>query len=111
MTSAGKLLRKAREEQNRSLAEIAEELCITQRYLRAVENDDLDNLPGIFFYKSFAKQYAKLLGLPLATIEPLMQAQASAVVEEKPAPAPPAATSQLESAMSAAASRLFPAQA
>src|SRR5688572_2089129 len=63
MTSVGKLLRSAREQKKRSLAEIAEELCITQRYLRAIEEDDLANLPGAFFYKSFVRQYASLLGV------------------------------------------------
>src|SRR5258708_36414474 len=63
MTSVGATLRSAREKQGRVLAEIAEELCITQRYLRAIEADDLKVLPGIFFYKSFVKQYAVILGL------------------------------------------------
>ena len=64
------------------MAEIAEELCITQRYLRAIEQDDLKSLPGSFFYKSFVKQYAALLGVDekllragiealTATVEPL----------------------------------------
>ena len=43
--------------------EIAEDLCITQRYLRAIEEDDIKSLPGTFFYKSFVKQYAALLNL------------------------------------------------
>lgn len=61
MTSVGATLRSARENQGRVLAEIAEELCVTQRYLRAIEADDLKVLPGIFFYKSFVKQYAAIL--------------------------------------------------
>lgn len=61
MTSVGATLRSARENQGRVLAEIAEELCVTQRYLRAIEADDLKVLPGIFFYKSFVKQYAAVL--------------------------------------------------
>jgi cytoskeleton protein RodZ len=65
MTSVGEILRSARESQGRTMAEIAEELCITQRYLRALERDDLSNLPGTFFYKSFVKQYAAILGVPL----------------------------------------------
>src|SRR5436853_3715973 len=63
MTSVGTQLRSAREDQQRSLAEIAEDLCLTQRYLRAIEEDDLANLPGVFFYKSFVRQYASLLGV------------------------------------------------
>ena len=56
------------------MSEIAEELCITQRYLHALESDDLSNLPGTFFYKSFVKQYAALLGIPLAKIQPGIEA-------------------------------------
>jgi cytoskeleton protein RodZ len=70
MTSVGTILRSARESQGRSLAEIAEELCITQRYLRALESDDLKSLPGTFFYKSFVKQYAAIVNLPEALLQP-----------------------------------------
>lgn len=70
MTSVGEILRSARETQGRSLAEIAEELCITQRYLRALECDDLSNLPGAFFYKSFVKQYAAILNVPIKDLQP-----------------------------------------
>lgn len=63
MTSVGATLRSARENQGRVLAEIAEELCVTQRYLRAIEADDLKVLPGVFFYKSFVKQYASVLSM------------------------------------------------
>src|ERR1700722_18911685 len=70
MTSVGEILRSARENQGREMAEIAEELCITQRYLHALESDDLSNLPGTFFYKSFVKQYATLLGVPIKKLQP-----------------------------------------
>jgi cytoskeleton protein RodZ len=70
MTSVGTILRSAREGQDRSLAEIAEDLCITQRYLRAIESDDLKSLPGTFFYKSFVKQYAALLKVPEKLLQP-----------------------------------------
>ena len=63
MNSVGTLLRTERERQGREVAEIAGELCITQRYLRAIEQDDLKSLPGAFFYKSFVKQYAAILAL------------------------------------------------
>jgi len=63
MTSVGEILRRERQAQGREMPEIAEDLCITQRYLRALEEDDIKSLPGTFFYKSFVKQYALLLGL------------------------------------------------
>ena len=60
------------------MSEIAEDLCITQRYLRAIEEDDLKSLPGTFFYKSFVKQYASLLGIDELPL----------IIEEEPLPLP-----------------------
>jgi cytoskeleton protein RodZ len=74
MTSVGKVLRTEREAQGREVPEIAEELCITKRYLRAIEEDDLKSLPGSFFYKSFVKQYAALLGVDEQRIMPAVEA-------------------------------------
>jgi cytoskeleton protein RodZ len=70
MTSVGETLRRERERQGRQMAEIAKELCITQRYLSAIEKDDLKSLPGNFFYKSFVKQYAAILGVNEQSLEP-----------------------------------------
>jgi len=83
MTSVGKILRQAREHQGREIAEIAEELCLTQGYLRAIEQDDLHLLPGTFFYKSFVRQYAALLGVDTKLIETGMSAVVAAL---EPAP-------------------------
>jgi cytoskeleton protein RodZ len=63
MTSVGVTLRRERERQQRAVSEISEELCITQRYVLALEADDLKSLPGSFFYKSFVRQYAAILSL------------------------------------------------
>ena len=57
----------------RNITEIAETLCITPAYLRAIEADDLKTLPGIFFYKSFVKQYATLLGVPESRLHPAVK--------------------------------------
>jgi transcriptional regulator with XRE-family HTH domain len=74
MTSVGSILRKERESQGRAIAEIAAQLCITQRYLRAIEEDDLAGVPGLFFYKNFARQYAAILGVNRAEIQPALDA-------------------------------------
>jgi len=74
MTSVGSILRKERESQGRALAEIAAQLCITQRYLRAIEEDDTAGVPGLFFYKNFAKQYAVILGIGEGLILPALDA-------------------------------------
>jgi cytoskeletal protein RodZ len=77
MNSVGTLLRAERERQGREVAEIAEALCITQRYLRAIEQDDLKSLPGAFFYKSFVKQYAAIVGIDQTKLRPGIDALTS----------------------------------
>ena len=74
MTSVGSILRKERESQGRAIAEIAAELCITQRYLQAIEQDDTAGVPGLFFYKNFARQYAVILRIDMARIQPALDA-------------------------------------
>src|SRR5205807_4536941 len=69
-SSVGEILRRERLNQKRELAEIAEELCIARGYLRAIEEDDLKSLPGSFFYKSFVKQYAGVLGIDEGRLQP-----------------------------------------
>src|SRR5580693_9308984 len=84
MISVGQMLRSARESQGRAVSEIADELCITQRYLHALESDDLSNLPGTFFYKSFVRQYAAILGVPIKKLQPGLDA----IAGEDAAPVP-----------------------
>lgn len=67
------------------MTEIAEDLCITQRYLRAMEEDDLKSLPGTFFYKSFVKQYAAILNLDDAELQTGID-QLTACAEPVPLP-------------------------
>ncbi|HTM11271.1 MAG TPA: RodZ domain-containing protein [Bryobacteraceae bacterium] len=74
MTSVGSILRKERESQRRAISEIAAELCITQRYLQAIEDDETAGVPGLFFYKNFARQYAGSLGLDEGLIRPALDA-------------------------------------
>jgi cytoskeleton protein RodZ len=76
MTSVGEILRAERERQNLTIAQIADQLCLTPAYVRSMESDDVAGIPGFFFYKSFVRQYCALLGL-----EPLMvQSSLPAVV-------------------------------
>jgi cytoskeletal protein RodZ len=69
MNSVGSTLRTERERQKRDITEIAESLCLMPRYLRAIEQDDLSSLPGSFFYKSFVRQYASVLGMELSKLQ------------------------------------------
>ena len=86
MTSVGSILRKERESQGRAIADIAAQLCITQRYLRAIEEDDTVGVPGLFFYKNFARQYAAILGIDKGLIQPALDA----IQAPEDAPATPA---------------------
>jgi len=85
MTLVGDILREARESQGRTVADIAQELCILQRYVRAIESGDVENLPGFFFYKSFVRQYAAILRTDEKLILPQLQALSAA---EEPSPHP-----------------------
>jgi cytoskeletal protein RodZ len=85
MTSVGQTLRTEREMQERGMATIAAELCIPLRYVLAIEQDDLRSLPGSFFYKSFVKQYATILGVDQVQLLPGIEALTAAT---EPLPLP-----------------------
>ncbi len=63
MASFGENLRRERELRGVSLREIADATKISVRFLRALEEDRLDLLPGGLFPKAFVRQYARHLGL------------------------------------------------
>lgn len=59
----GNTLREAREQQNLSLDDIQDKTKIQKRYLAAIENNNLDILPGRFYARAFIKEYALVVGL------------------------------------------------
>ena len=63
MSSAGENLRVEREAQGISLREISEHTKISVRFLKAIEEEKVDLLPGGIFNKSFVRHYASYLGL------------------------------------------------
>ena len=63
------LLRRTRLDKGIGLATIAAQTRIDERYLRAIEADDRQSLPGAFFYKSFVHQYATCVGLDTKEID------------------------------------------
>ena len=81
MDSVGRILRSARERQGRAVAEIADELCLTRQYLRAIEEDDVKSLPGVFFYKNFVRQYAAIVGVKPAELSAGVEALTAAAEE------------------------------
>lgn len=69
MPSLGDRLREERVKQGRDIAGIASDIRVNQSYLEAIEESRLDKLPGGFFTRSFIRQYAETLGIPLSSIE------------------------------------------
>ncbi len=88
MISLGERLRRERVARGIELPQIVEETKIHTRYLQALEEGDLKTLPGIIFARSFARQYARCIGLDQKEIEADLQRFlfAEATPEEPPAP-------------------------
>lgn len=63
MASLGQDLKKERESRGISLEEMADATKISLRFLRAVEEDRLEILPGKFFTRGIIRTYAKYIGL------------------------------------------------
>lgn len=63
MAGFGERLRRERELRGIKLEEIAESTKVAVRYLRALEQEDLEKLPGGIFSKGFVRAYARYLGI------------------------------------------------
>jgi len=63
MESPGKFLKKERETRNISLREISKFTEVNEYYLKAIEEDRYDMLPGIFYVKAYLNVYARYLTL------------------------------------------------
>ena len=63
MDTPGTLLRSEREKQKKSLNDIEKVLKINIEYLRAIENDNYQQLPADLFAKSYLRSYSAALGL------------------------------------------------
>ena len=63
MGALGERLKREREKRKIALQEVASATKIGTRYLRAIEEDKFDELPGGVFNKGFIKAYARHLGL------------------------------------------------
>lgn len=94
MASFGENLRRERELRGISLREIADATKISVRFLKALEEDRVDLLPGGLFPKAFVRQYARHLGLDAErTVAEFLyvaggQPVASPVVPPEPRPLP-----------------------
>ncbi|MCX6569335.1 MAG: DUF4115 domain-containing protein [Candidatus Aminicenantes bacterium] len=63
MASLGQELREEREGRHVSIEEIASATKIVSRYLKALESDHLDIMPGDFFIKGIIRAYSRAIGL------------------------------------------------
>src|SRR3954465_11307041 len=63
MADIGATLREARMRQRIDISEVESETKIRAKYLRALENEEWDLLPGPPYVKSFLRPYAEALGL------------------------------------------------
>ena len=98
----GERLREARMRQRVDVSEVERVTKIRAKYLRALENEEFDLLPGPTFVKSFLRTYSEYLGLDArALIEEYRDRhEPRAVEEEEPAPfaaRPPRRTPRYES--------------
>ena len=63
MAYRGKSLKALRESKRIRLRRIANETRISLSYLEDLEKERFDRFPGKFYFKSFAREYARALGL------------------------------------------------
>jgi len=59
----GQLLREQREARSLSVQQVADELHLTMHFIRALESDAYDKLPGDVFARGYLRSYASLLQL------------------------------------------------
>ena len=67
-STAGGQLRAAREAAGLSQEDVAEQLKLAPRQVRAIEEDDYARLPGRTFVRGFVRNYARLLQLDAGTV-------------------------------------------
>src|SRR5437660_461270 len=63
MTDIGSTLREARMRERIDISEVEARTKIRAKYLRAIENEEWDLLPGPVYAKSFLRTYGDFLGL------------------------------------------------
>ena len=104
MFAVSEVLQRARLDQGIDLATVAARTRIKTKYLQAIEANDPESLPGGFFYKSFAHQYATFLGVDTKAIDTEIDRLLGA---DAPPPLPRAAEQSAEKLTSRSARKYF----
>ena len=73
----GKILKKAREKSGLSLDLLSDQLKINKQYLRHIEDNDWQKLPGEFYIKIFIKKYTEALGIRFAKLNETLEKEMS----------------------------------
>jgi cytoskeleton protein RodZ len=98
MTNFGASFRQARESKGISLDQIATETRISTRFLRAIENEEFQLLPGGIFNRGFVRAFAEKVGLDpdqaVADYERMAEVRQPEQAPAPPQAAAPAAKSQ-----------------
>ena len=85
MDTPGKILKAEREKRSLSLEEISANLKISQAYLRALEEEKYEQIPGEVFVKGYIRLYSRFLGLDGNYILSLLPGETKPMeTEEKP---------------------------
>lgn len=66
---SGEFFRKVREARGMSIQEVAMVACITQRVIKAIEDEDISSLPPLTYLKGILKEYVRALKLPSSMVE------------------------------------------
>ncbi len=68
LPDAGELLNAERQRQGLTEKQVADDLHITMHYIRAIESNSFEKLPGNVFAKGYIKSYAMLLGMDVELV-------------------------------------------
>ena len=75
MKTAGEILKEKRIEKSLTYQDIEKATKIRQKFIIALENNDLDNLPGKTYTRGFVKNYSEFLGLSTNSILAILRRQ------------------------------------
>lgn len=105
METLGTILRREREKRGLTIEALASQTRINAAYFRAIESGDRQSLPGGFFYRSFLRQYARILELPESVYEPEIarsldqETQGPLTIPERHIDVPPLPTGTMDRAV------------